>query len=86
MQLALSELKVSLSVREFAEFKLGPSYTVYTRTGRWRAELGQSWHRQLQARAQDEYDEADFEVSITGAWLHKDWTVQLQGRIDQVVK
>ena len=86
MQLSLSERKVSLSVREFAEFKLGPSYTVYTRTGRWRAELGQSWHRQLQARAQDEYDAADFEVSITGSWLHKDWTVQLQGRIDQVVK
>ena len=86
MQISLSERKVSLSVREFAEFKPGPSYTVYTRTGRWRAELGQSWHRQLQARAQDEYDEADFEVSITGAWLHRDWTVQLQGRIDQVVK
>ena len=86
MQLSLTERKVSLSVREFAEFKIGPSDTVYTRTGHWRAELGQSWHRQLQTRAKDEYDEADFEVSISGAWLHKDWTVHLQGRIDQIVK
>ena len=86
MQLSLTEQKVSLSVREFSEFKLGPTQFSYGRTGRWRAELGQSWHRQLQDRAITEFDEAEFEVSIAGEWLHKDWKVQLQGRIDQVGK
>ncbi len=85
MRLSLNEKKVSLSAGEFAEFRLGPTDIRYGRTGRWRLELGQTWHQELRAQSEAEYSNATFEVPIKGTCLHKDWSVSIQGRIDQVI-
>ena len=85
MRLFLNDKKVSLSVREFSEFHLGPSNIDYSKTGLWRVELGQTWHKKLKAQTIAEYSNATFEIPVSGIWLQKDWAVSIQGRIDQVI-
>ena len=85
MRLFLNDKKVSLSVREFSEFRLGPSDTDYSKSGLWRVELGQTWHKEMKAQTIAEHSNATFEIPISGTWLQKDWAVSIQGRIDQVI-
>lgn len=85
MQLNLDERKVSLSVREFAEFRIGPTDSGIGRSGRWRAEIGQLWHREMQSQVLREQSRATFEAPIKGILKHKNWTIELQGRIDQLI-
>ena len=86
MQFNLNERKASLSVREFAEFRIGPTDAGYGRSGRWRAEIGQRWHREMQSQALQEHTQAHFEIPIKGVLKHKNWTFELQGRIDQLIE
>ena len=86
MRLSLNDKKVSLSAREFAEFRLGPSALDYRQSGLWRVELGQAWHKELQTQTEAENCDAEFEIPINGTWLQKDWAVSIQGRIDQVIR
>lgn len=85
MRLFLNNRKVSLNVREFSEFQLGPSNSDYSQTELWRSELGQTWHNKIKAKTIIEHSNASFEVPINGTWLQKDWSVFIQGRIDQVI-
>ena len=88
--------RVTLPVRELAEFRLGPPGGGGQRPGRWRAELGQIWHETLRQRTSAELaatvpaegvsaTTAAFEVTLRGALRLADWTFELQGRIDQVL-
>ncbi len=85
MQINLDERKATLSVRDFAEFRIGPTDSGIGRSGRWRAEIGQRWHREMQTQMLQERADAIFEVSIKGHLTHKKWRIELQGRIDQLI-
>ena len=85
MQLNLDERKATLSVREFAEFRIGPTDSGFGRSGRWRAEIGQRWHREMQTQTLRKQSQAIFEVPIKGHLWHKKWRIELQGRIDQLI-
>lgn len=91
MQIDIDQRRVTLSVRELAEFRTGPRDGGYGRGGRWRTEAGQQWHKELQAQVEAAHAESPthqprFEVTINGTWLHKGWQIILQGRIDQIVE
>jgi DNA excision repair protein ERCC-2 len=92
MQFSLENRTVSLSVGEFAAFALGPVDASGGPQGVWRAQLGQHWHNELRTRTEKEFTvggtlRADvlFEVVIEGRLVHRGWTFQLSGRIDQIV-
>jgi DNA excision repair protein ERCC-2 len=81
----LEQRTASLSVGELADFAIGPRDSGDGPTGLWRAQLGSYWHRQLQAQATTEHPTAHFEVPIDGSVFHHGWTIELTGRIDQLV-
>lgn len=92
MQFDLATRTASLSVGDFADFALGPREGGAGSGGLWRAQLGQHWHGEFRTRAEREQAEsagpagaAAFEVVIRGQLSHRDWTLLLDGRIDQVV-
>jgi len=85
MQFDLDARKVSLSVREFADFQLYPTSSQPFRGGRWRAELGQAWHKEWHNRARQSHPNIETEASIKGSWQFQNWTFALQGRIDQII-
>ena len=87
MHFRISDRRVKLSVGEFSEFRLGPMAAEFGYTGKWRTELGQTWHRELQNKVLTEEQEADvrFEVSVNALLVHESWTFDLQGRLDQLV-
>ncbi len=92
MNFSLEHRTVSLSVGEFAGFALGPVDASGGAQGVWRAQLGQHWHNELRARTEKEHTiegvlrpDVLFEVVIEGRLVHRGWTFQLAGRIDQVV-
>mgnify|MGYP003668407581 CR=1 FL=1 len=86
MQFDLSKRSVKLSVGELADFAIGPRDGGDGPTGIWRAQLGSHWHREMQAQTQAEDRNARFEVTIEGTLVHHGWTIQLNGRIDQVLQ
>ena len=85
MRIGIADRTVSLSAREFAEFRIGPGPVAGGARGRWRAELGQRWHRELRRRAREANDQSQFEVSLQGALERHGWRVNIQGRIDQIL-
>jgi DNA excision repair protein ERCC-2 len=89
---SLENRTVSLSVGEFAAFALGPVDASGGPQGVWRAQLGQHWHNELRARTEKEFTvegtlrpDVLFEVVIEGRLVHRGWTFQLAGRIEQLV-
>jgi Rad3-related DNA helicase len=92
MQFSLENRTVTLSVGEFAAFALGPVDASGGPQGIWRAQLGQHWHNELRKRTEQEFTvdgalrpDVFFEVVIEGRLIHRGWSLQLGGRIDQVV-
>lgn len=90
MHLDFSNRIARLSVGEWARFSLGPGPSRDQPTGRWRMEVGSQWHRTLQERttalaAKTPGHEAQFEISIAGNFRLGNWTVQITGRLDQVL-
>ena len=92
MQFSLENRTVNLSVGEFAGFALGPGEAGGGLQGVWRAQLGQHWHNELRAQTEKEFTvdgrlrpDVLFEVVIEGRLVHRGWTFQLSGRIDQLV-
>lgn len=92
MHFSLESRTVALSVGEFAGFSLGPQESSGGPQGLWRAQLGQQWHNELRARTEKEFavegvlpPEVQFEVPIEGKLIHRGWTFELQGRIDQLL-
>ncbi len=92
MQFSLENRTVTLSVGEFASFALGPVDASGGPQGIWRAQLGQHWHNELRTRTEKEFTvegtlrpDVFFEVVIEGRLIHRGWTFQLGGRIDQLI-
>ncbi len=75
--------QVTLSVGEFAAF------TPYTTPGFggvsaiWRAQLGTEWHQRIQTESAAAGEGMQDEVSISGSLVWRNWTLNLNGRIDQ---
>ncbi|RXK56472.1 ATP-dependent DNA helicase [Oleiharenicola lentus] len=92
MHFSLEHRTVSLSVGEFAGFRLGPQESGGGPQGLWRAQLGQHWHNELRKRAEQEFSidgivraDVRFEIPIEGRLTHRGWHFDLQGRIDQQI-
>ena len=85
MQIDLDLRQVRMSVGDFADFTLGPRDSGEGPAGVWRAQLGTHWHRELRTQAAIDYPAVEFEVGIDGPLVAGRWTVQLNGRMDQVV-
>jgi len=92
MEFSLENKSATLSVGEFAGFTLGPQESGGGPQGLWRAQLGQHWHNELRKRTEQECtvdgvlrSDVQFEVVISGRLVHRGWTLNLAGRIDQVV-
>lgn len=75
---------VTLSVGEFAAF------TPYATPGFggisavWRAQLGTEWHQRIQTESAEAGENMRDEVSIAGKLPWRNWTLTLNGRIDQL--
>lgn len=84
MRIDAQAKQVGLSVGELAGFRNVPGERGHT-AGRWRAEVGQQWHKQVEAMAAAAFPGARFEESFSVSWLHQGWRFDLQGRIDQLL-
>ncbi len=86
MKIAFDKKTVSLSVGEFAAFSNAPETARQSRAGGlWRAQVGTAWHGELRRRSEQESGECRFEIPISGRWPCRGWTIELQGRADQVL-
>jgi len=85
MRLVTGQRSVVMSVGEFAAFNPVPTGGNYGRTGAWRAAAGTAWHQTMRERALAAEPSAQFEVALQGRLLHQGWTVELQGRVDQLL-
>ena len=85
MDFDLDQRTASLSIGEFAAFKIGPREpSDHTGPqGLWRARLGTRWHQELRATAALALPATTFEIPLTGHVFHGGWTLTLTGRIDQ---
>ena len=84
MQVDTIQRLAQLSVGELASFRNQPQSS-QAGTGRWRASVGQQWHKESARQTEATHSEATFEQAITGTLRHRDWTIVLQGRIDQII-
>jgi DNA excision repair protein ERCC-2 len=85
MRLVTGQRSVVMSVGEFATFSPSPTGGSSGRSGAWRAAAGTAWHQTMRERTLAVEPGAQFEVSVQGRLLHKGWSVELQGRVDQIV-
>ncbi|MBO93578.1 MAG: hypothetical protein CMI32_01600 [Opitutales bacterium] len=86
MEIFAGEGRVKLSVREFAEFHVGPRQKLHAPSGLWRARLGQEWHNALRETTAERCPDARFETSVKGFLTHGGWNFELEGRIDQMIE
>ncbi|MGE9297040.1 MAG: ATP-dependent DNA helicase [Puniceicoccales bacterium] len=84
MRIHPGERRVTLSARELAEFRLGPE-SARGFTGQWRTALGTAWHKDLETHTLAATPDARFEVTIQGILRHNNWTLEVNGRIDQAI-
>lgn len=75
---------VRLSVGELANFRNQPD-TSRVGYNRWRAEVGQQWHRIAEEQARTKFPSAEFERTVQAQWLYEGWTLKIQGRVDQIL-
>lgn len=84
MQVDTLSREAHLSVGELANFRNQPQRSKVS-SGSWRANLGQQWHKQSAKQTETTHPNATFEQAISGTLRHGDWSLILQGRIDQVI-
>ncbi|HAV13163.1 MAG TPA: hypothetical protein DCX06_06705 [Opitutae bacterium] len=84
MQIDPIARSVKLSVRELAAFRNKPA-SEGIGYSQWRAAVGQEWHKLSEQQTRQQQPDAQFEVSISAQWSHKQWAYEINGRIDQVV-
>ena len=86
MNFDLDRRSIQLSVGTLSDFSIGPKGSLGGGGGIWRAQLGTHWHNELRAQAVSEGLEAEFEVPVTGQLARRGWLIELNGRMDQVVR
>jgi Rad3-related DNA helicase len=87
MRFVPGQRAVAMSVGEFSTFRLGPADVGGGRSGAWRAAVGSAWHQALRSAVQQSETApiARFEVPLSGRLWWRGWTIELQGRLDQIV-
>ncbi len=85
MRFVTGQRAITLSVGEFATFSPVPAGAGGGRMGAWRAAAGTAWHTTLRSQTEAQDPGAQFEVSVQGKLIHGRWTLELQGRLDQLV-
>lgn len=81
MQLELKERIARMSVGEFARF-LSPEGTGHRDV--WRAQVGSRWHSELHRLESERCPGLQTEVAVSGTVHALGWTIELEGRIDQL--
>ncbi|MCC5790505.1 MAG: DEAD/DEAH box helicase family protein [Opitutales bacterium] len=77
---------LTLSIGEFSRFRAWPGPPERgQRPSLSRAREGSEWHRALQEQVQKEEPNTRFEVTVSGRIPHQGWTIELQGRVDQLL-
>lgn len=84
MQIDTNTREVRLSVSELSTFRQRPQ-SGNAGAGVWRASVGQKWHWESAKQTRELCPQASFEQTISGTLRHADWTLHLQGRIDQII-
>lgn len=84
MQVDTLSRQAQLSVGELAAFR-NQRGSGFKGAGQWRAQVGQQWHTESARQTVARHPGARFEQTISGTLLHRDWTILLRGRIDQVI-
>ena len=84
MQIDFEKRHVLLSVSQLSNIEDVPRHT---RIGgqAWRAALGQKWHTIAQQQCRESHSEARFEYAVSQTFTHAKWSIELSGRIDQVI-
>lgn len=85
MRIFPGERRVTLSAREVAEFRLGPE-SGRGFSGQWRTALGSAWHKDMEAHTLAKEPAARFEATINGVLRRRNWSIEITGRIDQVIE
>jgi DNA excision repair protein ERCC-2 len=75
---------VRLSVRELATFRQVRSSDGHG-AGSRRAAIGQQWHTSAALQTREIQPDARFEVPLNAKWFYRDWSFEVQGRIDQLI-
>lgn len=84
MQINFEKRRVQLSVTQLANFASAPRHTPIGGQA-WRAALGQKWHIVAQQKCQKSHPDASFEYALSHTFTHANWSIELSGRIDQVI-
>lgn len=87
MRIASEDRLLEMSVGELAGFHLGPrEFFPVGMSGLWRAQQGQTWHRELRDRLSATAEAVDysFECPLQARLCVRQWTVLLAGRVDQI--
>lgn len=84
MNLDIENRQARLSVGEYA--RLGQRPCSLSGNSPHRAAIGVAWHNQMQEQAEARFENASFEIPIQGALTCGNWTIFLQGRIDQLIR
>ncbi|MDR2981693.1 MAG: hypothetical protein LBV12_05545 [Puniceicoccales bacterium] len=82
MHFVPGQRRLQIAAGEFSGFgDIGVSSTF---GGMWRAEVGRNWHETLRRQADDTASGWEFEIPISTAWIQGGWTMEVDGRIDQM--
>lgn len=84
MQIDFEQRRVQLSVSQLANFESAPRQTPIGGQA-WRAALGQKWHRIAEQQCQTAHPDACFEYALRHIFNYANWSIELSGRIDQVI-
>jgi len=86
MQIDFARKTARLSIGELAGFSVGPGALTEGQQGRWRTQVGQEWHQSEEQASREAGEVGRYEVSLKEAIRRGPWTIELQGRIDQVIQ
>lgn len=75
---------LQISVGELSRFH-NTSYESFDGSQPWRSELGRKWHEKIQEDTLQTFPNSKFEVSLKETLHYKNWTFEIQGRIDQII-
>lgn len=84
MEIDTEARHAKLSAKEFAGFGL-PRALAAGRMQSWRAAVGTAWHNDLREQAAAKDAHARFEVPFSALYPQGSWTLEISGRVDQVI-
>jgi len=86
MQIDFTQRTARLSIGELAAFSVGPSALTEGQQGSWRTRVGVEWHQHEEKASREAGEQGRYEVPLKASLSRNDWTLELQGRIDQLIQ